>query len=147
MPKNCPLKMCFIKTKNDFLKMEDAKKPPDTRRTLVFWPFWPPFMIYYIIGIIGFIYHQKTWKIPKKRHSPLMGLAHSDPQCLTPFGFFDPIRLKISTLPPLCFMFICHEQKFITPKRMVSSFSGVAPRLFFIINHLFGPLGSALNQN
>ena len=111
-------------------------KKEDFRRTPVFGLFdplrvnisaLPPlcFMIYYIIG---FICHQKTLKIQKKYHSPLLGLAPSDPRYWTPFVFFDPIRVKISTLPPLCFMFyhtmrfVCRQQKLKIQKQIVSPF-------------------------
>ena len=53
---------------------------------------------------------------------------------LTDFGNFDPLRVKISTLPPLCFIFyyqiifICNLKKNEIPKKNCIPLLGVAPR-------------------
>ena len=52
---------------------------------------------------------------------------------LTHFGIFDPLRVKISTLPLLCFMFyytmrfICNKEKLEIPPKNIHLL-GVAPR-------------------
>ena len=56
------------------------------------------------------------------------------PQILTHLGIFDPLRVKISTLPPPCFMiyYIFYKskkyQKFKIPEFVCIPLLGVAPR-------------------